>query len=94
MNSVLLTGYTGYIGSNITVELLNSAYEFVLGDNFSNSTPYVANRNKQIVDIYCLAMKMNSDNFRFSSIQGIMKRIKVKQERFIENTIEKTKRQR
>ncbi|MBR0385054.1 MAG: UDP-glucose 4-epimerase GalE [Erysipelotrichaceae bacterium] len=45
---IFVTGCTGYIGSHTCVELLNSGYEVVGLDNFSNSKPEVLDAISQI----------------------------------------------
>lgn len=46
--AILITGGAGYIGSHTCVELLNTGYELVVVDNFSNSKPEVLRRIKEI----------------------------------------------
>ena len=45
---ILVTGGTGYIGSHTCVALLQAGYEVIVAENFSNSTPEVLDRVRQI----------------------------------------------
>lgn len=47
---ILVTGGAGFIGSHTVVELLDSGYEVVIIDNFSNSSPKVLDSIKEITN--------------------------------------------
>ena len=46
--SILVAGGAGYIGSHTSVELLKAGYDIVIVDNYTNSSPLVLDRIKQI----------------------------------------------
>ncbi|MBQ7266085.1 MAG: UDP-glucose 4-epimerase GalE [Firmicutes bacterium] len=48
--NVLLAGGAGYIGSHTAVELLNSGYNVIIADNYSNSDKKAIDRIEKITD--------------------------------------------
>ena len=48
METILVTGGAGFIGSHTCVELLNAGYKVIIMDNFVNSKPESIKRIKEI----------------------------------------------
>ena len=81
-------GYGGYCLPKDTQQLLanyssvpQNLIQAVVQSNTTRKdfmAQQVLARNPKVVGIYRLVMKAGSDNFRFSSIQGVMKRIKAR----------------
>lgn len=81
-------GYGGYCLPKDTKQLLanyadvpNNIMQAIVDANRTRKdhvAEMILKRNPKIVGIYRLTMKMDSDNFRQSAIQGVMKRIKAK----------------
>lgn len=51
MQTVLVTGGTGYIGSHTAVELINEGYRVLIADNLSNSEPEVLDGIEKITGV-------------------------------------------
>ena len=66
---LIVTGGAGFIGSHILVELLEKAYEILVLDNFSNSSPNVFRKINEISN--CNVNFKTIDLINFDEIKQI-----------------------
>ncbi|UTW67134.1 UDP-glucose 4-epimerase GalE [bacterium SCSIO 12643] len=62
MPKILVTGGAGYIGSHTIIELLNSGYDILSVDNYSNSSESTYNRIKDITRTEILFEQLDLSN--------------------------------
>ena len=72
--NILIAGGTGYIGSHICVELLESGHDVVVIDDFSNSKPDVLDSIYKITGKHVKFYEFNVlDEEKTDAVRGIFK---------------------